>query len=134
MCFLMHLFLSGNCADRENPLAPIRCNLTRTHKMSSKRDYHAGCWLIHPTAQLVSVVYNKLGLPVCWKGICWETGSSDVLLLETDESDSYLFQKVISEMHICWLLVALIVSGEFCQIGSFKGGKAIESFDVKQDC
>lgn len=56
------------------------------------------------------------------------------LLLETDESDSYLFQKIISEMHICWLLVALIVSGEFCQIGSFKGGKAIESFDVKQDC
>ena len=35
---------------------------------------------------------------------------------------------------ISWLLVAMIVSGELNQIGSFEGRKATGSFDVKQDC
>lgn len=37
-------------------------------------------------------------------------------------------------MLVGWLFAALRVSGKFCQIGSFKGGKATYSFDVKQEC
>lgn len=42
-----------------------------------------------------------------------------------------MFRKCI---YVGWLFAALRVSGKFCQIGSFEGGKATYSFDVKQEC